>query len=290
MTLRTWLELGRVSNLPTVWTNVLAAAALSGAQLAPEGLALALGCFSAFYVGGMFLNDAFDREIDEKERPTRPIPSGRVSAGTVFAAGYALLALGVVGVVGWARATRGGGGLDAGVGALGLAGAIVLYDAYHKNNPLSPVLMGLCRVLVYVTSAVALTGTVSLTVGLGATALFCHLIGLTYAAKQENLKRLHGVWPLLLLLEPIGYGVFLGIEKPLTLVFAVLLATWLAHCVRFLVSVEIRSIPAAVVRLIAGIALVDALLIASTGAMTLALIAVGLCGLTRLFQRFVPGT
>ena len=60
MTLRIALRLGRVSNLPTVWTNVAAAAVLAGVPLASLGvLALAVAC-SLFYVGGMFLNDAFD--------------------------------------------------------------------------------------------------------------------------------------------------------------------------------------------------------------------------------------
>ena len=74
----TYLRLGRVSNLPTVWTNVLAGVALSGAR-APAGTAVLLAlALSLFYVGGMFLNDAFDREVDTRERPERPIPSGTV--------------------------------------------------------------------------------------------------------------------------------------------------------------------------------------------------------------------
>jgi 4-hydroxybenzoate polyprenyltransferase len=190
----------------------------------------------------------------------------------------------------WARAARGETGLDAGLLALGLAAAIVFYDLHHKKNPLSPLVMGLCRVLVYVTTAVALTGTLVPNVSLGALALFAHLVGLTYAAKQENLARLESVWPLVLLLYPVGYGIYLGIDQSLTWGFAVLLAAWLAQSVRFLLVPEVRSIPGAVVRLIAGIALVDALLLASTGSLTLALSAVALCGLTRLLQRVVPGT
>ena len=36
-----------------------------------------------------------------------------------------------------------------------LAGLIVLYDAHHKGTPLSPLIMGLCRVFVYLTAAFA---------------------------------------------------------------------------------------------------------------------------------------
>ena len=51
---------------------------------------------SLHYVGGMFLNDAFDREIDAVERPERPIPSGAMSATEVFAIGYGMLVAGTV--------------------------------------------------------------------------------------------------------------------------------------------------------------------------------------------------
>ena len=83
MKLGVWLRLGRVSNLPTVWSNVLAALALSGGLSQAAGIpalhvALLAAAFSLFYVGGMYLNDAFDRHIDARERPQRPIPSGQV--------------------------------------------------------------------------------------------------------------------------------------------------------------------------------------------------------------------
>jgi len=45
-----------------------------------------------------------------------------------------------------------------------------------------------------------------------------------------------------------------------------------------------------VVRLIAGIALLDAMLIAATRALGWALLAVPLAAATRLFQRVIPGT
>jgi len=50
---QTLLRLGRVSNLPTVWTNVIAGATIANtaatvADIATVGLAM-----TAFYVGGM---------------------------------------------------------------------------------------------------------------------------------------------------------------------------------------------------------------------------------------------
>lgn len=70
------LRLGRVSNLPTVWTNALAGAALAGGEPWQAAMLPLLLALSLFYVGGMYLNDAFDRDIDARERPARPIPAG----------------------------------------------------------------------------------------------------------------------------------------------------------------------------------------------------------------------
>lgn len=79
------------SNLPTVWTNVLAAVILAGADWRDWRVAIVLAAMSLFYVGGMYLNDFFDRAIDANERPERPIPSGAIAAGCVAAVGFALI-------------------------------------------------------------------------------------------------------------------------------------------------------------------------------------------------------
>src|SRR2546425_1196447 len=87
----TWtvvLRLGRVSNLPTLWTNVLAGTVLAGSTPTPLTLVLLLLSISLFYVAGRYLNDAFDRHFDAAAYPQRPTPSGAVSAGTVFAVGF----------------------------------------------------------------------------------------------------------------------------------------------------------------------------------------------------------
>lgn len=177
MKLRTALELGRVSNLPTVWTNVLAGAVLAGASIDPAMLAWSALTLSSFYIGGMYLNDAFDRVFDAQHQPHRPIPSGRASARGVFAIGFGLLALGVIGVASHQT-------LNAMVAALSLVAVIVFYNMHHKGNPWSPVLMATCRVLVYVTSGLMLGGTITRALMLGCAALLVYLIGLTFVAKR----------------------------------------------------------------------------------------------------------
>ena len=91
-------------------------------------------------------------------------------------------------------------------GGLGLGAAIVLYNRRHKGNPLSPVLMGICRVLVYVTAGLAVAQELPAPLWTGALLLLCYLIGLTYVAKQETLGEVRNLWPLLFLAAPVVYA------------------------------------------------------------------------------------
>ena len=105
----------------------------------------------------MYLNDAFDAEIDARQRPERPIPSGAACrgrrcscAGFADAGGKRCSGSARVGMLERHRPL-------AGAAALALAAAIVLYNWHHKENPLGPLVMGLCRVLVYVAAALCVT-------------------------------------------------------------------------------------------------------------------------------------
>jgi 4-hydroxybenzoate polyprenyltransferase len=287
--LSVWLRLGRVSNLPTVWSNVLAGVVLAGAEPSVPAVLGLCAAFSSFYVGGMFLNDAFDAAIDAEERPERPIPSGQVAARSVFLAGFAALALSTAGLVGLAL-LLGGSPLAAGAAGAVLAALIVFYDAYHKHNPLSPLVMGLCRVGVYVGAALAVAPGFAPRVVWAALALLGYLIGLTYAAKQESLNRLRAVWPLAFLSAPLVHGLATSEPDPALLGVALALLLWQLNALKLLQPGPRRSVPMAVVRLIAGIALVDALVIVSLGVVEAAIVAFALWGLTRLFQLVVPGT
>jgi 4-hydroxybenzoate polyprenyltransferase len=284
-----YLLLGRVSNLPTVWTNTLAGATLAGAAVGPGGLILLALAFSLLYTGGMYLNDAFDRDIDRRERPERPIPSGRVRAGTVFAIGFTLLGVGVLTVAAAAVGPTGGGVSAVTSGAL-LAGVITAYDAWHKANPLSPVVMGLCRVLVYVTAALAAAGRTGPAVWGGAAVVLSYLIGLTYVAKQENLTEIRNLWPLAFLGAPFLYAWRSLLDVGASALLYLAFLGWVAFAVSLLLRPGRRDIRRAVVSLIAGISLLDALLIAGAGEPARALWAVGGFALTLALQRWVPGT
>lgn len=281
MTLDVFLRLGRVSNLPTIWTNALAGAVLAApvAGVSPVTVVLAALALSCFYVGGMWLNDAFDARIDAAERAARPIPNGEVALSTVYAGGAAFLLAGV--------------GIGALTGALLpallLVAAIVLYDWLHKRTVFSPVIMGAARCLAYVFAGAA-SGSVTAAVILGGAGLFAYVVGLTYAAKQEAYDRLGAAWPLSVLALPIvllawmsGGGVW-----PLLLLLG--LIALMAFAVHRLFRRTKGDVPVAVVTLIAGISLYDAVVIAAAGFPLLGLLAVAGFGATLLLQRVAPGT
>lgn len=226
------LRLGRVSNLPTVWTNTLTGIVLAGGDLSFIGLPVLIVAFTCFYSGGMFLNDAFDRDSDRHARPDRPIPAGLIRAESVYVMGYGLvlLAMSIIVVLGMGK------GWAPAASATALAAAIVSYDAYHKQNPFGPWLMALCRALIYVTVAAVINGQITAPVMIGAGILFGYVTALTYVAKQASV------------------------------------------------------LPSTVRRLIAGIALLDAALMASLGAFGGAGSALLAFALTQRWQRVIQGT
>jgi 4-hydroxybenzoate polyprenyltransferase len=292
MNLNVALRLGRVSNLPTVWTNVLAGITLAGASASASTAQIVTLMISLtlFYLGGMYLNDAFDAEIDAAERPERPIPSGKVSARAVFTLGFGMLGLGIAAL--WYGGVKlpGGTGLTATWAGVALAACITFYNWNHKGNPLSPLIMGACRMLIYIAAGAAVATTLPQELYFGAGILLCYLIGLTFAAKQENLNQITNLWPLVFLAAPFAYAAgLLEIDQTGAIVFAVFLI-WVLYALSWLVFPARINVPRAVVSLLAGICLLDALLIAASGETSLAWLAVLGFPLTLAFQRWIPGT
>jgi 4-hydroxybenzoate polyprenyltransferase len=286
----TALRLGRVSNLPTIWTNILAGAVLSDATITPLSLALLFLALSLFYVAGMYLNDAFDREFDAVAYPKRPIPSGAVLARTVFTIGFLGLATGELLLIALGYGVAGGHGWPPALAGLCLAATIVYYNLHHKNDPYAPLFMGLCRVQVYLTTALTLAPALPERVWWGTGLLFGYTIGLSYIARQETLARLTSLWPLAFLAAPFAYGMQGALRSIVPALIYVGFFAWVLYAVRRLVRCSQLDIREGVSTLIAGIALLDALLIALTDEPWLAVAAVGGCLLTRLAHRVIPGT
>lgn len=142
-----YLQLFRPANVVTALADVLAGFAIAGATLTLSGgtapvewsaLGWLLAATAGLYGGGVVFNDVFDADLDARERPERPIPSGRASRRGAAAFGGVLLVGGTV-------AAGQVGITSAGLAAL-IAGGAVLYDAWAKHHAaLGPLTMGLCR-------------------------------------------------------------------------------------------------------------------------------------------------
>lgn len=157
---RAWayLTLTRPANVVTALADVLAGAAAAGCAAETIPIAALAGLLlstAALYAGGVVLNDVFDAALDARERPERPIPSGRVSRRGAARLGAGLLALGVL-LAGLVSA----GSLA--VAAL-ITAAVLLYDGWAKHRPLAgPLAMGACRGLNLLLGASVVPGMLSL--------------------------------------------------------------------------------------------------------------------------------
>jgi 4-hydroxybenzoate polyprenyltransferase len=272
-----WLTLARVSNSPTVASNVLAGAALAGAVEPSGSIGLRVIAMVAFYTAGMLLNDLCDFGWDLAHRPDRPLVQGHVSRSAAWAATVTLFGLGTN--LSWLVGPR------ALLSGVILIGCIVVYDAWHKRNPLSPLVMAACRLMVYVTAFVAFAWPPTPMLIIAGGLLVAHLVGLTAIAKSEARPTLIGYWPAaLLFLAPL----FFVTQAP---ILAIAEAAWVGYSIHFVYGPAGRRIGAAVARLIAGISLLDLLVLAAVGAPPLMLgLALVAFGLTLLLQRYVEGT
>src|SRR3954468_13530276 len=96
------------------------------------------------YLSGMVLNDVFDADIDARDRPDRPIPSGRISLRLAATIGWGLLTGGIA--VAWALSFQANDWRPGAIATL-LAACIILYDGALKRTRLAPFIMGESRFL-----------------------------------------------------------------------------------------------------------------------------------------------
>jgi hypothetical protein len=280
---RTLLVLGRVSNLPTVWSNCLAGWWLSGGGNFWKLPFLFLGV-SALYTGGMFLNDAFDADFDRQRRAERPIPSGAISSDAVWKFGWAWLALGIFLLILC--------GQVAGVLAVVLAIFILIYNATHKFITASPWLMGACRFWVYV-----IAGTTGAN-GLNGWPIWCgaalafYVVGLSYVARRESSRGKIPYWPLILLAVPVFLAMLMnaGENRGAAIWLSLILILWIAFCARPIFQPGEVNVGRIVSGLLAGIVFVDWLAVAPVCPRGLSFTFLILLGATILLQRFIPAT
>jgi 4-hydroxybenzoate polyprenyltransferase len=137
-----FLRLMRPANIVTAIADILAGIAISGFFLTEELHLFKVSCLIlatiGLYGGGVVFNDVFDAELDRRERPERPIPSGLVEIQEASLLGSLLLLTGICAAFFVSMLS--------GVLAAAIAVAALVYDKWGKHQAfLGPINMGLCR-------------------------------------------------------------------------------------------------------------------------------------------------
>ena len=281
-TVRTLLILGRVSNVPTVWSNCLAGWILGGRGTVWGLILLCLGA-TCSYVGGMYLNDAFDAEFDRQHRRDRPIPSGAISETVVWIWGIGWLSAGALALAFFNWRTT--------ILVLLMTASIVIYDSLHKSVAFSPLLMAMCRFFLYLVAASsAAEGVTGLSIW-SSLVLSAYIVGLSYVARKESIGGFLDYWPCYLLGAPILLAILVNTGEYLLLsvVFSLILTIWVFQCLRYLFWTSHRLIGRAVSGLLAGIVLVDMLAVVGEAPVVVAVFLCFFAGALWL-QRSVPAT
>jgi 4-hydroxybenzoate polyprenyltransferase len=182
-----YLQLCRAANVFTALADIFLGYLLTHNSLQPGSrFGLLLAASAGLYLAGMVFNDIFDRQVDARERPARPLPSGRVSLRGAVIFGSLLLGVGVV--------SAGLAGQMSLIVAGLLVACIFAYDGLLKGTPLGPVMMGACRFLNVMLGASAAgldetSSTVLQVWGLPqvhvALALGVYIAGVTWFARHE---------------------------------------------------------------------------------------------------------
>ena len=237
---------------------------------------------SALYLGGMFLNDAFDADFDRQHRPGRPIPSGVISLPAVWGWGLGWLTLGALSLIAIGKTT--------GVLAIVLLVCIVIYDAAHKVITASPWLMGACRFWIYVVAgSTASWGVNGWPIWCGV-ALALYVAGLSCVAQRDNSREPIPWWPLALLAAPVFLATAMdaGDNRAPGIWLSLVSVLWIVRCVRSIFQASGVNVGRIVSGLVAGIVFVDWLAVAPRCPHGLSAAFLILFATTLGLQRFVP--
>ena len=180
-----WLKLIRVPNLATAIADPLAGFLIAGGFYQYENLPvcgwLAIASSFCLYAGGIVQNDVVDFQVDQKERPHRPLPSRRVSFELARFVSIGLLVLGVVLACVASAFVH-----DAAPTIVGvmLAAAICGYNCYAKGTWLGPLFMGGCRALNW-SLGMVIAGSASLPLWMIPCGMGVYVMGITSFARDE---------------------------------------------------------------------------------------------------------
>ena len=207
------LTLSRASNLPTIWTNCLAAWVINQGNIhdlewGVLGWLLLGG--SLIYSAGCILNDAFDQKFDAEFNQHRPIPAGKITPAKVWVMGMAGMGMG--GLILIFRA-----GCPA-LWVLLLVVAVLVYDILHKKWKGSVWIMGSCRTLLWLVAGTAGDHSgLELNTVIISTTLGLYVVGISLYARGEAKPNTDdkNLLPVLLLFLPCLLGLYRVVDLQL---------------------------------------------------------------------------
>lgn len=291
-------QLVRLPNVFTAMADIFLGFALTHGSFEPVPQFVMLIVASVcHYWAGMIFNDVFDRQIDLKERPLRPIPSGRVPLKLAVTLG---LALNVIGI-GIAAAV----GMNSLFVALALTTAIYLYDGPLKRTPLGPLAMGSCRFFNVLLGASALTivdgestllmQSLHVAAGLGV-----YVTGLTWFAKQEAKWSNRGLLVGAAVVINLGLAILLAFlanapaqsDRSMSMVLlAVVALTVIRRLVTAIIEPSPEHVQLAIKIMLLSLVMLDAMLVVfTTGQPTLGVATAALLVPAFILARWIPMT
>jgi 4-hydroxybenzoate polyprenyltransferase len=211
--IRNYLTLVRFPNLFTLPSNVLLGffSTQSSNAIEVNAIVLLILVSACLYAVGVIFNDIADRQIDRKERPNRPIPSGKIKQRNATILAMLLIAISIIVSNFISPATL--------TVVFVLITTIFLYDFVLKNSVLGPAAMAATRVLNILLGASlnmsnfigGETYNISFRLCLVCISEFIYVSGISALSKYEThlntsfqLGRLHA----LLFLSPLIIGVY----------------------------------------------------------------------------------
>lgn len=281
--LKEYLQLIRLPNVFTTPSNILAgyfAAVTTTAAAEADGVHLIAIMVSSglLYIAGIVLNDYFDIEIDKKERPSRPLPSGKISKG--YALTIAIVALLIANIIALVV-----GPISLAI-SLALTLLIIAYDYQLKYSVLGPFAMGGTRSLnvIFGASPVLLyTDNHSVAiVAAAAASLFFYVSSITILSKKEvGKERPNSTLVILIVFGVILAIVPLGMLLQFEWTFLLNLSLFAGVTIvtfRQYIAKEVPSVQKAVRNMVISIIILDSVFVTGTaglpyGLATLLLIA-----------------
>lgn len=242
--IKDYLTLVRVPNLFTLPSNVLVGYFSSNIYNVIEINTIILVILSStcLYAAGVIFNDIADKQTDRKERPNRPIPSGRITQRRAIILALLLLVISITVSYFISAATL--------IIVLILIATIVIYDFVLKNSLLGPVVMGVTRLLNILLGAspnlshliVGQFDYVSYRLFLVCISEFVYVTGITALSKYEankipsfQLGWIHA----LLFLSPIVIGIYaasIGFFKDTTWIYLFIFGSFILFMLKIATS------------------------------------------------------